>query len=66
MHGFEQSISIKIPPMSTLIFSTPAKRAPRGSVKKEKTEAAKKPAVRTSAPKKKSAKAAEKTGKQAK
>ena len=66
MHGFEQSISIKIPPMSTLIFSTPAKRAPRGSVKKEKTEAAKKPAVRKSAPKKKSAKAAEKTGKQAK
>ena len=64
MHGFDQFISIRVPPMSTVIFSTPAKRAPRGTAKKtalEKTVAAK------SAEKKKTAvKTTKKNGKQAK
>ena len=67
MHGFEQFVSVKIPPMSTLIFSTPAKRAPRGTVKKEKTVNAEKTSVRKSAAKKKPVeKSTGKTGKQAK
>ncbi len=64
MHGFDQFISIKVPPMSTVILSTPAKRAPRGTAKKAAPEKA---ATAKSAAKKKTAvKTTKKNGKQAK
>ena len=64
MHGFDQFISIKVPPMSTVILSTPVKRAPRGTAKKAAPEKA---ATAKSAAKKKTAvKTTKKNGKQAK
>ena len=46
MHGFEQSITITLPPMSTLYFEVPAKRTSKTAVTKadaSKKTAAKKP-----------------------
>ena len=52
LHGFEQSITITLPPMSTLYFEVPAKRTRKAAADK-----AEKPVKKTAA--KKTAKAAE-------
>ena len=40
LHGFEQSITITLPPMSTLYFEVPAKRSPRKKAEDKATEKA--------------------------
>lgn len=49
MHGFEQSITLTLPPMSTLYFEVPVKRAakPKAEAEKAKPAAAKKTAKTT-------------------
>lgn len=49
MHGFEQSITLTLPPMSTLYFEVPVKRAakPKAEAEKAKPAAAKKTAKAT-------------------
>lgn len=50
LHGFEQSITITLPPMSTLYFEVPAKRAARKTAEQkaaEKKAAEKKTAAKT-------------------
>ena len=49
MHGFEQSITLTLPPMSTLYFEVPVKRAakPKAEAEKAKPTAAKKTAKTT-------------------
>ena len=42
LHGFEQSITITLPPMSTLYFEVPAKRSPRKKAEDKATEKAEK------------------------
>ena len=54
LHGFEQSITITLPPMSTLYFEVPAKRTRKAA--EDKAEKAEK---KTAAKKTKAAKAAE-------
>ncbi len=49
MHGFEQSITLALPPMSTLYFEVPAKRAARKAAGTEEKAAAKKPAAKRTA-----------------
>ena len=40
LHGFEQSITITLPPMSTLYFEVPAKRSPARKRRTRPTEKA--------------------------
>ena len=42
LHGFEQSITITLPPMSALYFEVPAKRSPRKKAEDKATEKAEK------------------------
>ena len=42
LHGFEQSITITLPPMSTLYFEVPAKRSPRKKAEDKAAEKAEK------------------------
>ncbi len=57
MHGFDQHITLTLPPLSTLYFSVPAPKKPRAAKPKtEKGEAAKKEAVKKTAAKKAAAK----------
>ena len=44
MHGFEQHVSLTLPPLSTLYFQVPAARKPRT---KKEDEVASKPAAKT-------------------
>ena len=46
LHGFEQSITITLPPMSTLYFEVPSKRAARKSAKAAEEAAEKKTVTR--------------------
>ena len=57
MHGFEQHITLTLPPMSTMYFTVPTPRTPA------KKTAEKKPAARKAAPKKADKPAARKTRK---
>ena len=35
MHGFEQYISVKVPPMAAVLFRVPKKRAPRAAGRRQ-------------------------------
>ena len=54
LHGFDQSITITIPPLSTVYFSVPDAKAPKPAAKKPaaKRTAAKKPAAKKAGAKK--------------
>ena len=59
MHGFDQSITVTLPPLSTVYFSVPEPKEPKPARKKPvKKAAAKKPAAKKTA---KDAKDARKT-----
>ena len=63
MHGFDQSITVTLPPLSTVYFSVPEAKEPKPAAKKPAKKAAeKKPAAKRTAAKKaaKPAKDAEK------
>ena len=59
MHGFEQHISLTLPPLSTVYFQVPAARKPRAKKAAEAADAAAKPVKKTAAKAKKAAPAAE-------
>ena len=59
MHGFEQHISLTLPPLSTVYFQVPAARKPRAKKTAEAADAAAKPVKKTAAKAKKAAPAAE-------
>ena len=59
MHGFEQHISLTLPPLSTVYFQVPAARKPRAKKAAEAADAAVKPVKKTAAKAKKAAPAAE-------
>ena len=59
MHGFEQSISVDVPPMSAVFLKVPATRAKAGTASADKkTKAEKKPAAKKSTAKKSAVKPA--------
>ena len=59
MHGFEQHISLTLPPLSTVYFQVPAARKPRAKKAAEAADTAAKPVKKTAAKAKKAAPAAE-------
>ena len=59
MHGFDQHISLTLPPLSTVYFQVPAARKPRAKKAAEEADAAAKPVKKTAAKAKNAAPAAE-------
>ncbi len=66
LHGFEQSITITLPPMSVLYFEVPAKRARKTAGEKAAEKAAPKKASRTAKAEKAEEKAPAKRGRKPK
>ncbi|WP_394962767.1 1,4-alpha-glucan branching protein GlgB [Candidatus Allofournierella excrementigallinarum] len=63
MHGFDQSISVTLPPLSAVYFSVPQPKEPKPAEKKAAKKTAKKPAAKKPAAKKPAAKKAAKPAK---
>ena len=63
MHGFDQSISVTLPPLSAVYFSVPQPKEPKPAAKKAAKKTAKKPAAKKPAAKKPAAKKAAKPAK---
>ncbi len=63
MHGFDQSISVTLPPLSAVYFSVPQPKEPKPAEKKAAKKTAKKPAAKKPAAKKPTAKKAAKPAK---
>ena len=66
LHGFEQSITITLPPMSVLYFEVPAKRTRKTAEEKDAEKAAPKKASKTAKAKKAEEKAPAKRGRKPK
>ena len=66
LHGFEQSITITLPPMSVLYFEVPAKRTRKTAEEKAAEKAAPKKASKTAKAKKAEEKAPAKRGRKPK